>query len=111
MMILVVGLVVAFGAGFVVGNAVVKAPPPQIINTSPYPANYDVTKAHQELLQSCYKFLGDQVVNLKEQALKTEQTVNTAVEELSKVCHQKKIVIETPGAADIINARKKATTH
>jgi hypothetical protein len=116
LMILVVGLFMAFTSGFVVGaqgkfQAPVQTPAPQVISACPTPANFDLTKHDQEVLQGCYKLVSDSVISLREQALKTEGVVTTAMVDISKVCHGKQIVVATPGAADVLDLQKKRQTH
>ena len=113
-MILLVGLFVAFISGFAVGSQVrqpVQVASPQVINTGPFPVNYDVAKHDQEVLQSCYKVITDQVALLRELSAKTDLAVTTAMADLTKVCHQKEIVIATPGTAEVLELRKRKLTH
>jgi hypothetical protein len=70
MMILVTGLFIAFGAGFVVGSALhptlqIQAPQPVAASTT-FPANYSTAQHDQEVLQDCYKFMGEQLLALRE---------------------------------------------
>lgn len=110
-MTLIVGLFLVFGVGFLVGAD--SSRDTHVIDTSPYPRNYDVTKANAELLQKCYDYANNQTVNMlssmadtrkalaevKEQGAKQEAALQAAEHEgkflqqtvvsLSRTCDKK----------------------
>lgn len=88
LMVLVVGLFAASGVGYVVGAN--SAREMHVIDTSPYPKNYDVTKANAELLKQCYDYMNNQVITLREMSYKTETDLRAAIAAAAKVCDGKK---------------------
>jgi len=86
LMILIVGLVVAFGVGagtgFVAGYATHQ---PAVVEESPLPRNYDLAKVLREQVENC-RYMGEAVALLKEQTGRVETQVKTAVAELKVSC-------------------------
>lgn len=82
-MILVVGLFVSFTGGYLVGaqNRVES-----VVQTNPLPANWDPAQGMQNLLDRCYKYMNDQVVNLVASQAKIEQAVSANTQTIRETC-------------------------